>query len=166
MGGHGTTRLRDIERPWRDPEVVLVTGFLTGLAPKAPGTVGSVAALVVWWWWLAPLGWPLQLGVIAAVFVLGIWLSHRVARRYGVGDDPAIVIDEFAGLWLALLGASAELLPALAGFLLFRLFDIWKPWPVSVADQRVPGALGVMLDDLLAGALALIVLQVALLAIG
>ncbi len=166
MAGEGRTRLRELDRPWRDPELLLLTGFGSGLAPKAPGTFGSLAALAVWWWGLASFGWVTQLAIVAVVFALGIWLSHRAAVRHGVGDDPAIVIDEFAGLWLTLLGAPADPLTAAAGFLLFRLFDIWKPWPISVADQRVPGALGVMLDDLLAGAFALGVLQVALLVIG
>jgi phosphatidylglycerophosphatase A len=165
MADAGRTRLRELDRPWRDPELLLLTGFGSGLAPKAPGTFGSLAALVLWWWLIAPLGWPLQLAIVAGVFGLGLWLCGRASARHGLGDDPAIVIDEFAGLWLALLGAAAEPLTALAGFLLFRLFDIWKPWPVSVADQRVPGALGVMLDDLLAGALAFGVLQVAVLLI-
>jgi len=164
MGADGReqVRLRDLDRPWRNPELLLLTGFGSGLAPWAPGTFGSLAALVLWWWLIAPLGWPAQVAIVAITFCTGIWLSHRAARRFGLGDDPAIVIDEFAGLWLALAGAPAEPLVALIGFALFRLFDIVKPWPVSVADQRVPGALGVMLDDLLAGALAFAVLQVAL----
>jgi phosphatidylglycerophosphatase A len=172
MAGAGKQRLRDLGPAcWRDPEVLLVTGFGSGLAPKAPGTVGSLAALVIWWWLLAPLAWPWQLAITVTVFALGTWLVHRVAVRHDVGDDPAIVVDEFVGLWIALLAApvtplSVGLPVAVAGFLLFRLFDIWKPWPVRVADQRVPGALGVMLDDVLAGLMALAVLQVALLAIG
>lgn len=165
MAGLGTRRLRDLERPWRDPEVLLLTGFGSGFSPKAPGTAGSVVALAIWWWLLGPLGWPVQLAVIAAVFAVGMWLSHRVSMRYGVGDDPAIVLDEFAGLWLTLLGAPHGPVAAVAGFVLFRIFDIWKIGPVRYADQHVQGALGVMLDDLLAGALALGVLQVALLAI-
>jgi phosphatidylglycerophosphatase A len=158
-------RLRSLPQVWRDPAVLLVTGFGSGLSPWAPGTVGSLAALVVWWWLLAPLSWMTQLVVVAGVFALGTLLTHRVGRRYDVGDDPAIVIDEFVGLWLALLAVPRAWLPAVGGFLLFRLFDIWKPWPVRVADRRVPGALGVMLDDVLAGAMALLVLQLALLAL-
>ncbi len=162
MAGPGNQRLRELDRPWRHPELLLLTGFGSGLVPKGPGTAGSLAALAIWWWLLAPLGWLPQLIVAAAVFVLGLWLSHRASARHGIGDDPAIVLDEFVGLWVTLLGAPAEPLIALAGFLLFRLFDIWKVGPVAYADRHVRGALGVMLDDLLAGVVALGVLQLAL----
>jgi phosphatidylglycerophosphatase A len=161
--GGATRRIRELECRWRDPEVLLLAGFGSGYAPRAPGTFGSLVALAIWWLLLAPLPWPLQLAVIVATFGLGIWLTRRVSARHGVGDDPAIVLDEFVGLWLALLGAPATLTAAVAGFLLFRLFDIWKVGPVGYADRHVHGALGVMLDDLLAGALAFCVLQVALL---
>jgi phosphatidylglycerophosphatase A len=166
MAAPGSQHLRELERRWRDPEILLLTGFGSGFAPRAPGTFGSLAALAFWWLLLAPLDWPVQLAVAALVFALGIWLSHRVAVRYGVGDDPAIVLDEFVGLWITLLGAPAEPLVAVAGFLLFRLFDVWKIGPVAYADRHVHGALGVMLDDFLAGALALGVLQLALFVIG
>jgi phosphatidylglycerophosphatase A len=147
--------LRDVSGLWRHPELVLLTGFGSGLAPRAPGTAGSVVAVLFWWWALSGLGVIAQGLVILGVFLLGIWLAERASKRFGVGDDPAIVIDEFAGQWLALLCAPASPVAVLAGFVLFRLFDIAKPWPVSVADQRVRGGLGVMLDDLLAGAYAL-----------
>jgi phosphatidylglycerophosphatase A len=147
---------------WRDPAVLVVTGFGSGFLKPAPGTWGTVVALALWWWLLAGLGWPEQLAVIVLTIALGTWLTHRVGRRYGVHDDPRIVIDEFAGLWLALLAVPPTWLTALAGFLLFRAFDIAKPWPVGWADRRVPGAAGVMLDDLIAGAMALAVLHLGL----
>ncbi|MEQ8858755.1 MAG: phosphatidylglycerophosphatase A [Pseudomonadales bacterium] len=151
----GSTRLEPASLS--DPVVFLVTGFGSGFLRPAPGTWGSLVALGLWWWLLAGLAWPWQLLVIAFVFALGTGLCALTARRHGVHDDGAIVIDEFVGLWLALLAAPATLPVALAGFLLFRAFDIVKPWPVSWADRR-PGALGVMLDDLLAGVLAAAVL--------
>lgn len=146
---------------WRDPLVFLATGFGSGFLRPGPGTWGTVAALAIWWLLLADAGWALQTAALLLVSALGLWLITRLERRYGVHDDPAIVVDEFAGLWLALLIAPAGSLWMLAGFLAFRLFDIVKPWPVGWADRRVPGALGVMLDDLFAGALAGIVLQLA-----
>jgi phosphatidylglycerophosphatase A len=151
---------------WSDPAVLLVTGFGSGFLKPAPGTWGSLVALVLWWLLLADLGLPLQLLVLAGTVVTGTWFTHRVGVRYGVHDDPAIVVDEFAGLWLALLAAPATPAAALSGFLLFRAFDIAKPWPVGWADRRVSGATGVMLDDLLAGGLAAVVLQLAILGIG
>lgn len=166
MATAGRPRLRELPEVWRDPAVLLVTGFGSGFFPHGPGTAGSLVALAIWWWVLAPLDWTIQAGVVVVVFLLGTWLTGRVARRYGAGDDPAIVVDEFVGLWLALLAAPATPVVAAAGFLLFRLLDIWKPGPVRFAERRAAGALGVMLDDVVAGLIAFGVLQVALLAFG
>jgi phosphatidylglycerophosphatase A len=150
---------------WRDPAVLVVTGFGSGFLQPAPGTWGSVVAVGLWWLLLGGLWWPWQLLVMAIVFVVGTWLTHRVGRRYGVHDDPGIVVDEFVGVWLTLLAVPPSWQAALAGLVLFRIIDILKPWPVSWADRRVPGAFGVMLDDLLAGGLAAVVLQLAFLAL-
>lgn len=146
---------------WANPAVFLVTGFGSGYLEPAPGTWGSLVALGIWWLLLAELPWQWQLAVVAATVLLGTATTHYVNQRFRVHDDPRIVIDEFAGLWLALLGAPATLLAGLVGFLLFRVLDIAKVWPASWADRRVSGAIGVMLDDLLAGGLALAVLQLA-----
>ncbi len=156
-GGPSTAR-RLAPASLRDPVVFLVTGFGSGFLRPAPGTWGSLVALGLWWWLLADLGWPWQLVIIVVVFAVGAGLCALTARRHGVHDDGAIVIDEFVGLWLALLAVPASLPAALAGFVLFRAFDILKPWPVSWADRR-PDALGVMLDDLIAGGLAAAVLH-------
>jgi len=149
-------------RQWRDPEVLLVCGLGSGFSPRAPGTAGSLAAVALWWYALAPLTLVQQLVVIVLVTALGTWLVGRVQRRYGVTDPSAIVVDEFAGQWLALLALPGDLWTALAAFGLFRLFDIWKPWPVGMLERRVGGAFGVMVDDLAAGLMALAVLQFTL----
>lgn len=145
----------------RDFRVFLATGFGSGLLRPAPGTWGSAVGLLLWFFLLAPLSPIKQLIVIALVFLLGVWLCNRIEQRYGVHDPGAIVIDEFVGVWIALLGFGPHWVWALAGFGLFRLFDITKPGIVRWADQKLDGGLGVMADDVLAGCLAAIVLQVA-----
>lgn len=150
---------------WRDPWVLLATGFGSGFLRPMPGTWGSLAALILWWWLLADLPWLWQLAVAAVTFGAGCWLTGRLWRRYGISDDPAIVIDEFVGLWITLLAVPATPVAMALGFVLFRAFDIAKPGPVRWADRR-PGVLGVMLDDLVAGGLAAVVLQLALWALG
>lgn len=135
----------------RDPAVLAATGLGVGLLPGAPGTWGSLVALPVALGlqvWIGPWG---LVGAIVLVFVLGLWSVGRVIGG-PAGDDPGpVVIDEVAGQWLTLLFVPPDLVLYLAGFLLFRLADILKPWPVGWADRAVKGAFGVMLDDLLAG---------------
>lgn len=141
-----------------DPAQLLATGFGSGLAPWMPGTVGTLAALpAAWLLTLLPLG--LQLLLVALAAVAGCWLCGAAARAAGVHDHPAIVWDEFVGLWLACIALPDGLWALPAAFLLFRLLDIVKPWPIRLVDRRVGGGLGIMLDDLLAGAGAWLVLQ-------
>ena len=149
-------------RQWRDPAVLVCCGFGSGFLPGAPGTWGSIAALALWWWLLAPLPWWLQLCAALAIFALGTALIERLSRRRGTGDEPAIVIDEFAGLWVTLIGVGQEPFAALGGLIAFRVFDILKPWPIKLADARVKGGFGVMLDDLIAGIFGFCVLQISL----
>ncbi len=135
----------------------IASGFGAGLSPLAPGTVGSAVALLPYLWLRELPLWG-YLGVVLAVFVVGVLVSHLLVARLGAEDPGYIVIDEFVGQWLALAFAPAGWIWIVAGFLLFRLFDVWKPWPVSWADRNVGGGLGVMLDDALAGVLAAAVL--------
>lgn len=134
---------------------VVATWFGSGLVPKAPGTAGSLAALPVAWAILAwGGGWQgLALAVLAAV-AAGLWATAAVLRASGIKDPSFVVVDEVAGQWIALLPAGLDPILFAAAFVLFRLFDIWKPWPVGWADRELPGAFGVMVDDLLAGAYA------------
>jgi phosphatidylglycerophosphatase A len=141
---------------------VLGTWFGAGLLPVMPGTWGSLAALPCAWairslWGVAGLA-------IAAtiVFAAGCWAAETAAKASGVKDPSAIVIDEVAAQWLVLLPAPLDPLSYAAAFMLFRIFDIWKPWPVGLADRRVLGGLGIMLDDLLAAVYAVLVFLVAL----
>ncbi len=146
------------------PAFWLATWFGSGLAPKAPGTFGSAAALPFAWglMWLG--GVPALAAGIVVVFLLGWWASEVYVRRAGIDDPGSIVIDEVAGQWLVLLAAPLDPVWYLLGFLLFRLFDIAKFWPASWADRVVKGGLGVMLDDVLAAlyGLALMAFAVSL----
>ena len=141
---------------------LLATGFGTGLSPYAPGTAGSLLAALVWWFAIAELPLVARIAVALVAFGLGVLLVERVVRRYELGDAPAIVWDEIAGCWLALAVVPKSWPWVVAAFLLFRLADIAKPWPVSWADRSVAGGLGIMLDDLVAGGLVAVVLAVAL----
>lgn len=137
----------------------IASGFGVGLAPRAAGTFGSLAALLPWWLWLRDLPIAYYLGVVAISFMLGVWASGWVIDRTKVEDPGVVVWDEFVGQWLALLLAPPHWIWVVVGFALFRLFDIWKPWPVRWADRELHGGFGAMADDALAGLLALAVLQ-------
>lgn len=143
----------------------IACGFGSGLAPRAPGTLGSLVALIPWWFALRglPLAWYVI--VLIAAFAIGVWACGVSGKCIGVDDHRALVWDEFVGQWIALCAAPFGWAWLIAGFVLFRLFDIWKPWPIRVADARVHGGFGVMLDDVLAGVYALIVMQSAALAL-
>lgn len=133
--------------------LVLATGFGSGYAPVAPGTAGSAVGLLLAWPLLAlPLG--AYLGVTAAICLVGVAASDLAERHFGGKDPGAIVIDEIAGMFVTLAGVAPGALNLVAGFLLFRLFDIFKPFPCRWAERRFSGGLGVMADDLLAGAYA------------
>jgi phosphatidylglycerophosphatase A len=144
----------------RHPLGWIASGFGSGFSPRAPGTVGSAAALLPWLW-LRVLPLPFYALAVLIAFAIGVWASSWVVKRSGVQDPQVVVWDEFVGVWIALIAAPPGWIWMLTGFALFRLFDIWKPWPVSWADEKIGGGLGVMLDDVFAGIYALIVLQVA-----
>ena len=148
-------------RALKNPFVFLATGLGSGFAPVAPGTVGSLLALPVWWFLIADLTLLQQLLFVGAASVLAIWIVARVCRVAGVGDASQIVLDEVVGQWLTLVAAPKSVAVVALGFLLFRLFDIAKPWPVSWADRQLRGALGVVMDDLFAGVLACAVLHLS-----
>ena len=141
--------------PWL-PSSLLATWFGAGLLPWAPGTWGSLAALPFGWllfWLSGPLG--LLVGTVA-VFAIGIWAAHGYEQALAVKDPGVIVIDEVAGQWVTLLAAGLSpmgMKPAavLLAFVLFRVFDVAKPWPVGWADRHLKGAFGIMADDIIAG---------------
>lgn len=143
-------------RPGFDPRRAhhwIACGFGSGLSPWAPGTAGTLAAVPLYLL-LQPLPVWAYLAAVGLVSGIGVWACGRTARDFGDEDPAAIVWDEFAGFLLAMTAAPAGWVWVLAGFAAFRLFDIWKPWPIGAAERLRPPGIGIMLDDLLAGAAA------------
>lgn len=141
-----------------DPVYLLAFGFGSGLARKAPGTFGSVAAIPPY---LLMSHLPLwaYAAVVASAFALGVFICDQAAKRLRIKDPAGIVWDEFVGLWIALFMLPQGWWYLVLGFLLFRFFDILKPWPVNYVDRNVTGGLGIMVDDVAAGLYALLVVQ-------
>lgn len=140
-------------RVWSNVWHFLAFGFGTGLAKKAPGTWGTLAGLLfIPLLHLLPLWSALLLIGLASVF--GVWLCGRVADDLGVHDHGGIVWDEMVGVWMTLILLPNSWPWWLLGFVVFRLLDILKPWPISLLDRHVAGGLGIMLDDMLAGVIA------------
>lgn len=136
----------------------LALGFGSGLAPKAPGTFGTLAALpLVWLLAMLPLGW--SAAVIVACAVLGVYLCDVVSRDIGAEDHGAIVWDEIVGFAITLWAVPVSIQNVLVAFVLFRLLDIAKPWPICWFDRNLQGGLGVMMDDIVAGVLACLLLH-------
>jgi phosphatidylglycerophosphatase A len=145
--------------------VLIATACGVGFAPFAPGTIGSLAALPLWWFLLSQHTPLVQLLVLVAAAVVTILIVDRVCRRNQVDDDQAIVLDEVLGMLIALFAAPRNVTALAAAFVLFRLFDIAKPWPVSWAERHLRGGFGVVMDDVIAGVLAAGVLKLSLVAL-
>ena len=142
------------------PVQFLALGFGSGLAPKAPGTFGTLAAIPVFLLltMLMPTPLPYAIAVIVMGFA-GIYICGKTADDVGVHDHPAIVWDEFVGFFITMFMVPVSWQSILVGFILFRIFDILKPWPISFIDKNMTGGLGIMFDDVLAGIFALVIMQ-------
>lgn len=142
----------------RNPIHFAAFGFGSGCAPKAPGTVGTLMAVV---FYLPMQFLPLELYglLLVLAFCLGVWLCGKASSALGVHDHGGIVWDEFVGYWITMIAAPAGFVWIVLGFVLFRLFDIWKPQPIRYLDHHLDGGIGIMLDDVLAGVYALACLQ-------
>jgi phosphatidylglycerophosphatase A len=142
----------------RDPVHFFALGFGSGLVPWAPGTAGTLVGVLLDPL-LRPLGLELRIVIVALMFGVGVWLCGESARRLGTHDHPGIVWDEIVGYLAMMLALPGGWTWALAGFVVFRFFDIAKPWPIRQLDHGVRGGLGIMLDDIMAavwGALVLL----------
>jgi phosphatidylglycerophosphatase A len=143
---------------WRNPVHFLAFGLGSGAAPVAPGTFGTLAAVVLYLL-LPEMSNLAYLIFLLAGFAVGVWLCGKTASDIGVHDHGGIVWDEFTGFWLTMFLAPPGLIWLVLGFVLFRLFDIIKPWPIRWFDKHVHGGFGIMIDDVLAGLMALVCLQ-------
>ena len=145
---------------WTNPVHFIACGFGFGAVRYAPGTFGTLVA-IPFYLFLRHLPAPLYLLITLITFVIGIALCDITAKAFGLHDHPAIVWDEIVGFWLTMWLAPAHLnvLWVILGFALFRLFDIWKPWPIGWLDKKVHGGFGIMLDDLVAAIFAWACLQ-------
>lgn len=143
----------------KNPVHFLALGFGSGLMPKAPGTFGTLAAIPIYvavsslnvWWYVS---------VVTLLSIVGIAICDYTSKQLRVHDHPGIVFDEIVGYLVTMMALPFGLWWMLGGFIAFRFFDIIKPWPISWLDKHVHGGLGIMLDDLLAGAMASFILQI------
>lgn len=137
---------------------ILATGFGSGLSPKAPGTAGSLAA-VPFCYLLGLASLPLKAAIIVVAFAIGVYACQKATDAIGIDDHGGIVWDEFVGMFITVACLPNTLAWLIAGFVVFRIFDIWKPWPIGPIDAKLKGGLGIMLDDVIAGVFALVVLK-------
>lgn len=143
---------------WQDPLYFIAFGLGSGAMPFAPGTFGTIMA-IPFYLLVRPL--PLVVYVIfTIVFALfSMWICERVSREIHVHDHPGMCIDEFAGFFVTMIGAPSGWQWVLLGFLLFRFFDIAKPWPIRYLDEKIPGGVGMVLDDIVAGLFSMLIIQ-------
>ncbi|MCY4266170.1 MAG: phosphatidylglycerophosphatase A [Gammaproteobacteria bacterium] len=141
-----------------NPVHLLAFGFGSGLLPKAPGTAGTGVA-VLFYLPMAQLSMPAYSLLVLASAGVGVWICGRTSQDLGVHDHSGIVWDEFVGLWITLIMVPPGWLWIVLGFLLFRMLDVLKPWPIKWVDKHVSGGLGIMLDDILAGIMATLCIQ-------
>jgi phosphatidylglycerophosphatase A len=143
---------------WRNPLHFIAFGFGAGAMPFAPGTFGTLIA-IPFYLLLQPLPLIYYITVVTIMTVGAIWLSDHVAKVIHVHDHPGMCIDEVIGYLITMINAPKGFFWIVLGFILFRIFDIWKPWPIRTIDERVGGGFGIILDDIIAALYSLIGLQ-------
>ncbi len=145
----------------KTPSGFLAFGLGSGLAPKAPGTFGTIAA-IPFYFLMSGLNWQVYLLVLFLSFLLGIYLCEQATKNLGVHDHGGIVWDEFVGFWLTMFLIPWHWQWLVLGFLLFRFFDIIKPFPIKWLDKHVKGGFGIMIDDVIAGIYAWVILYITI----
>jgi phosphatidylglycerophosphatase A len=145
------------EKVWQDPLYFIAFGFGTGTIPFAPGTFGTLLAIPIYLL-MAPLR-PLPYFILLlAIIALSMWICGKVTKEIGVADHQGMNLDEIVGYLVTMFYIPLGWGWMLAGFVLFRLFDIWKPWPINLVDRNVHGGVGIILDDVLAGLFSCVIL--------
>jgi phosphatidylglycerophosphatase A len=144
-----------------NPIHILSFGFGSGLSPVAPGTMGTLVAIPIYLV-LATFSPVIYLLFVVIIFCIGCWVSGQTTVALNVHDHPGIVIDEIVGYLITMVFVPISWYWVILGFLLFRLFDIWKPWPISIVDKQIKGGLGIMLDDVLAALYSLLSLHIVI----
>ncbi len=141
--------------------MIIATGFYSGYLPKAPGTWGSLVGLALFFL-LHTLSLEVYLAVVTGIFIIGTFAAGEAEKIMDRKDPGLFVIDEIVGMLITMIAIPATPLAMTLGFILFRIFDIWKPFPIRLIDQRLHGGLGIMLDDVVAGIYSLIILQLVI----
>lgn len=142
----------------QNPWYFIAFGFGSGASPIAPGTFGTLVA-IPFYLLLTFLSLEIYIVFIFLFIIFSAWLCGKVSHEINIHDHPGMCIDEFAGFFVTMINAPHGIVWIAMGFILFRLFDIWKPWPIRWFDQKIQGGLGIVLDDVLAGLYAFICLQ-------
>ncbi|OGT45552.1 MAG: phosphatidylglycerophosphatase [Gammaproteobacteria bacterium RIFCSPHIGHO2_12_FULL_41_20] len=143
---------------WQKPSYFVAFGFGTGALPIAPGTFGTLIA-IPFYLLLQPLPFYAYLTIVLLCAIVSMKLCDILSKEIHVHDHPGMNIDEIIGFLVTMIHAPPHWLWIIVGFALFRLFDIWKPWPIHWLDQKVPGGIGMVLDDILAGIYGLVIIQ-------
>lgn len=145
---------------WKYPVHFLAYGFGTGLIPFAPGTFGSLVGVVLFWF-MASMAAGVYAAIVVLMFVVGIFICGQTARDVGAIDPGFIVYDEIVGFLVAMYLLPADWRWIGAGFVIYRIFDIWKPFPIHYVEEHLGLGSGIMTDDVIAGIYTLIILQLA-----
>ena len=143
---------------WRNPIHFIACGFGVGAIPWAPGTFGTLAA-IPFYIWMSRASLFLYLVITIAYCLLSAYTTHITCEEIGIHDHPSTVSDEYAGFFVTMIGVAPSFLSIILGFILFRIFDILKPWPISWLDKNVHGGVGIVIDDVVAGVCSCIILH-------